>query len=819
MTERSKVREFEGPLAGINVIDLAGDPGLFAGRLFGELGADVIRVEPTAGDPSRKRQPFLGGERGIERSLYHQHFNANKRGVTIDVNSERGAELVRRLASTADVLIETASPGAMDTLGLGYEALRVSNRGLLYVTITPFGQAGPFRDYRGSDLIATATSGLMYLNGYPDDPPNLPGAEQAYHMGSLVAASATLVALVGRDRDPGGRGRRIDVSLQEAAAMATLQTANANIFTWLGQIPKRAGLHALTGGRVLYQCRDERWISFMVPLGAPSLWDGFVEWMVEEGIAGPLTDEDWGDPAYRQEHADVSQGIIDELASRHDRADLFHEGQRRRMLVMPVNHARDLVEDEQLIARKFFTSVEHPEFAKALTDVGPPYRFSASPTGNRRRAPLLGEHNEEVLAELEEGSAAPEIAAEPAPPLGLPLEGLRVADFFWLLAGPITSRVLSDYGADVIKIESEARLDNVRTLGFQPLSGGSVNTNGVFNDGNTNKRSIQLNLGEPRGIELAKEIIRHSDIVTNNFTGDRMDRWGLGYDDLKKIKPDIIMVTMPVMGTSGPYRRYGSYGNGVIAYGGMSMNMGFPDRPPIGLSPLYSDFTTPYFAVSAIMAAVHHRERTGEGQFIELAQMEATVNLLGTDILEYTANRSLPPRQGNRSRDYVPQGAYRCAGEDRWCAIQVTDDEDWRRLCDVIGRPELGRDERFVSADSRRAHEDKLDQLISAWTAARDAWDVMDTLQRAGVLAGVVENLEDMVTRDPWLSTEHFVPVDSDQEGIVFTTHAQPSRIDGMTPALRRSPLLGEHNEEVYKGLLGLSDEEYVDLLAAQVIH
>ena len=814
--------EVTGPLTDLRVIDLASESGLFAGRMLGELGADVIRVEHPAGDGSRQRRPFLDHQPGIERSLYHQHFNAFKRGVTLDLSTEDGIARLRGLAATADLLIDTAAPGAMDALGAGYEDLRALNPRLLYTTITPFGQDGLFRDYLGSDLIGAATSGLMYLNGHPEDPPAQPGAEQAYHMASLVAASAALVALAGRDRDPSGRGARIDVSMQEATSMATLQTANANFYTWHGQIPKRASVIDPEGGPAFYRCKDGRWVNFTVPLGAPPLWDAFVEWLVEEEIAGPLVGAEWQDPVYRAANAHVTQQIIAQLTARYDRLDLFDEGQGRRMLVMPVNNARDLFEDRHLNARSFFSTAHHPTLDVDLTDAGPPYRLSATPVRPLQPAPLLGEHNDEVFDEIAAPpAAAPTIsgASDAVGDRGLPLEGIRVADFFWLIAGPSASRVLADYGAEVIKIESAARIDVIRSVGAQPTEQGSINTNGVFNDTNTNKRSVELNLGHPRGIELAKEIIRRSDVVTNNFTGDRMDRWGLGYEELKKIKPDIIMLTMPVMGTHGPYLRYGSYGNGVIAFGGMNTNMGFPGRPPTGIGPLYSDFSAPYFAVSALMAALHHRERTGEGQFIELAQAEATVNLLGTDILEYTANGDLASTEpGNRSRDFVPHGAYRCAGDDRWCAIAVTSDEEWRRLCEAIAQPALATDPRFDTVEARRDHKDEIDSILNAWTATRGTWDVMHELQRNGVRAGVVEDLEDMVTRDPGLSTQHLLPTQRADEDFVFTTHAQPSRINGVTPPLRRAPRLGEHNEDVYRGLLGLSEAEFVELLTDRVI-
>ncbi|MDA1003383.1 MAG: CoA transferase [Chloroflexi bacterium] len=401
----------------------------------------------------------------------------------------------------------------------------------------------------------------------------------------------------------------------------------------------------------------------------------------------------------------------------------------------------------------------------------------------------------------------------------LPLAGIRVADFFWLIAGPATSRVLADFGADVIKIESRSRMDNIRTIGPQPSQPGSMDTNAVFNDVNTNKRSVNLNLRTPRGVELAKEIVRHSDIVTNNFTGDRMDRWGLGYEALREVRPDLIMLTMPVMGTTGPYIRYGAYGNGVIGFGGMRTNMGFPGRPPVGIAPLYSDFSAPYFAVSALMAALVHRERSGEGQFIDLAQAESAVSLLGTDVLEYTANGRVPAPPGNRAHDYAPHGAYPCWGTDRWVAIAVREDGDWRALCAAMGMPALADDARFATLADRKRHEDALDDVVAGWTRERDAWQITHVLQASGVMAGVVEDLEDMLVRDPHLPSLHFERLQRDDEDAVFTTHRQPARLDGASLPLQRAPRMGEHNEEVLTGLLGLSHDEYVQLMVDEVVY
>jgi benzylsuccinate CoA-transferase BbsE subunit len=388
-----------GPLADIRVLDLAGESGVYAGRILAELGADVIRIEPPGGDDVRSRPPHLDGVDEAERSLYHQHFNAGKRGVTLDIRSPRGAALFRRMVAVADVLIETASPGEMDALDLGFEALSMLNPNLLYTTITPFGQDGPMRDYRGNDLIGVASSGLMWLNGFPDDPPNQPGAEQAYQIASLVAASTTLIALAGRGRDGGG-AHRIDISIQEAASMPTLQHASANAYTWHGNVNTRRGLTGLRGGRDIFQCADGLWISFVVP---PYRWEEFVVWLREHRLAAAFEGDAWRDAFHRIEHAAELTEVMASLASRYDRDDFWHEGQRRRLLLMRVSTVDEIAGDEQLRDRDYFEQFEAPN-GQTLHDTGVAYALSATPAGLPRRAPRLGEHNDEVFGELLGGS-------------------------------------------------------------------------------------------------------------------------------------------------------------------------------------------------------------------------------------------------------------------------------------------------------------------------------------------------------------------------------------------------------------------------------
>jgi benzylsuccinate CoA-transferase BbsF subunit len=397
-----------------------------------------------------------------------------------------------------------------------------------------------------------------------------------------------------------------------------------------------------------------------------------------------------------------------------------------------------------------------------------------------------------------------------------PLAGYRVLDFCWMIAGPLTTRLLADLGAEVIKVESLARLDAIREIGVQPPGVLTTDTNGVFNDCNTNKKSITLNLGTADGIRLAKELAAQSDVVTSNFTPARMDRWGLGYDDLRAVKEDIIVASLPVMGKDGPHTAWRSVGNGIIAMGGLNALTGFPNRAPVGLGTLHSDFTTPYFAALQIMAAVYDRERTGKGQFIELAQYESAVHLLDTEILDYLVNGVDTGRNGNRSPEFCPNGVFRCKGEDRWVAISVRDLREWRFLCEVIGLPDLGTREDLQELAGRRAIEPQLEALIEAWTGTRDRWEVAAALQARGVPAAAVEDVGDLVgdgpePRDAFERVAH-------PAGIDILLQHQPITWDDERLPIARAPLFGEHNTEVFHDLLNIDEDALADLVAAGIV-
>ena len=400
----------------------------------------------------------------------------------------------------------------------------------------------------------------------------------------------------------------------------------------------------------------------------------------------------------------------------------------------------------------------------------------------------------------------------------MPLEGIRVVDFSWVQAGPWVGRYLANYGAEVIKVESTTRVDWARNFPGGPKTiDGKVNSGGLFINVNCDKLSVTLNLKTAKGVELAKALVSKSDIVYANFSTGVMERYGLGYDELKKVKPDIIMLEMPVFGVTGPYRSYSGYGPGIQAEIGLTAVTGFEGRPSgTGISTAIPDMgPNPTHATVALLAALHYRRRTGKGQFIEEAQFESSLNWMETYILEYVANNRLQPKLGNANRNAAPHGVYRCKGNDRWCVIAVFTDEEWSAFCTVIGNPSWISDLKFSTLEQRKENEDELNTRVEEWTRERTPEDVMRTMQEAGVTSSVVETTEDLLTADQqvrwskaYMTLEH-----ADGECLVENARIGFSKTPGRIR--RPGPTIGQDNEYVFKEILGLSEDEinqgYVD--------
>ena len=402
----------------------------------------------------------------------------------------------------------------------------------------------------------------------------------------------------------------------------------------------------------------------------------------------------------------------------------------------------------------------------------------------------------------------------------LPLAGIRVADFTWIGAGSFTTKLLADFGADVIKVESRGRLDPLRTS--RPYRDGTpgVNRSGYFADRNSSKRSITLNLKTPRAQDLARRLIAASDVVANNFTPGTMEKFGLGYDAVREIRPDVVYLAMSMQGASGPDHKYLGFGLTIGALTGLQHLCGLPDREPAGTGTNFPDhIPNPCHAAFAVLAALRHRRRTGEGQYIDVAQTEPTIALLGPAILQYTANGEIAGRTGNQRGAKAAHGVYPCAGDDRWIAIAAWTDRAWAALVAVLGRPAWATPELAASAAARLARRDELDRLIGEATRRWNAEDLMARLQAAGVPAGVVHTAAGIVQRDPQLKhRRHWVRLDHPEMGPSIY-NAPPFRLSGVEDVPRSpAPLLGQHTDEVCRDVFGLDDAQIEALRREDVL-
>jgi crotonobetainyl-CoA:carnitine CoA-transferase CaiB-like acyl-CoA transferase len=399
-----------------------------------------------------------------------------------------------------------------------------------------------------------------------------------------------------------------------------------------------------------------------------------------------------------------------------------------------------------------------------------------------------------------------------------PLDGVRVADFTWVWAGPFCTLQLAHLGAEVIRVESATRLCVTRLLppfkGFEP----GPNRSGYFNQYNQGKRSITLDLKRPEAIEVAKRLCAASDIVVENFAAGVMDRMGLGYEVLRGLRPDVVMIALSGYGATGPDHDKVSYGPAQVPLSGLSSVTGYRGYPPMHVGISYGDPTGGLHGAVAVLAALLHRARTGRGQYIDLSQWETTMAVLPEAIVEYTMNGQPPARDGNRDPHMAPHGVFPAAGEDRWLAVTIEDDTAWRRFAQVIGRPELGEDARFATLVARKRHEDELETLVTAWTATQDAEAAVATLQEAGIPAFVAATNRD-IAEDPHLAARGF-PVTLPHPEVGELMHLGiPWRMSESDSRVRRAaPVLGQDTDDVLRDVCGYGAEDIERLRTAGVL-
>lgn len=800
--------EREAPLTGIHVLDLTSGAAGLCSRLLADLGARVVKVEPPGGDPARLAGPFLPEPHG-DISLSFLYHNAGKFGITVDRENAEAKRLFSRLLKGSDILVENAPPGDRDGAGIDIDALRAAHPRLIVVSLSAFGRTGPRARFRACDLAAAAWGGLMAVTGSPPSPPLAPYGDQPSYTASLFGAAGALLAL--RKRRQTGRGEHVDISLQEAAA-AALDHVFTRFFSE-GTVARRQGNRHWNGLFRILPCRDGH------VLVSPAIhFETLVSWMASEAMAGELTGEQWREEAYRAEHEERLAAIMAQWTKTHTKEELFSLGQALQLPWAPVCTVREVLGHVQLRERRFFRDmVSYPGAEDPLPFPGPPWRFGDGKDTPVRRAPAVGQDNGTICGEAM-GTAAAEMG-DPGTPAGgqrreayagdCTLAGIRILDFTRVLAGPFATRLLADFGADVIKVQPPGE-----------RGGGAPVMTDYYRMWNRNKRSITLDMNRAEGRTFAERLVAVSDVVIENFSPRVMANWGLTWERLREVRPDLVMVRMSAMGQTGPWRDMVAYAPTLHALTGFSDLTAFTRAEPAGPGFSYADTVAGLYAALAVLAALEDRDHSGKGQCIDLSEMEALCTFLGPALLESAARgEDIPPR-GNTPAHVTaaPHGCYRCAGGDRWCVIAAYTEEDWQGLCDAMDRPAWTKETRFASRERRRQHRETLDGLIETWTQRYPVEDVVSLLQRRGLSAGPVQDARDLA-RDPHLRERGFFVVLTDATGKRTDADRSALRMrDGERKHWTTAPLPGEDNRAVYQELLGMSEEEYRHAVTAGII-
>jgi crotonobetainyl-CoA:carnitine CoA-transferase CaiB-like acyl-CoA transferase len=764
-------------LAGVRVVDLAGEPAAMAGRILADLGAEVVLVEPPGGHPLRA-QPhrFLA-------------WAAGKASVVVDHPDDARLD---ELLATADAVI--ATPGFPGSWELDPERAPHA----VWVSVTPFGRTGPRSGWRASDLGVMASSGNMYATGDPDRPPVRCTEPSGYaHVGGETAY-AVLAALASAPP------MRVDVSMQEAVFVANM--------VGVAQFPKTRHRGARGGANIgrtreIWPCKDG-WISFGLRGGkarVPSLTTLTRLAAEEDGIdARALTERDWSDFLHTTASDDELKAIeqpVAEYFARHTMQELYEIACETNLMLAPCNSPREIYASAQLAAREFFVPVDDvARFPRSFVVVSS-RDGEAAPARPPGPAPELG-------------AGAPATSGrKPAPDAGFGAQrtgravwdGTNILEFGSGAAGPIATRYFVEHGATVLRVESRSRPDFLRVYAMGPENPHGLEGAPMFDGLNVSKRSVTLNLKHSEGVAIAKRLVSEwADAVVENFAPRAMRGFGLDYETLAAIKPDLVMVSSCLQGQTGPHRNYPGFGSQGAALAGFNWLTGWPDREPVGPYATITDSLAPRFVASALAAGLLYRRRTGSGVYLDVAQVEAGSYSLSPWLLDYELDGVIGTRMGNRSPRAVPHGAFACLGEDRWIAIACWTDDEWARLTGFLGFDDPSLD----TLDARLERVDEVEAAVEAWTQTRTREEAADLLQAAGIEAVPVQDFGD-IHEDPQVQhREHFVPLTHPHmgDGIYERTGTRV----GDTPHGydRSGPILGQDNDWVLGEVLGLAPDE-----------
>ncbi|MCU1501970.1 MAG: hypothetical protein JWM12_1324 [Ilumatobacteraceae bacterium] len=804
--------------AGYRVLDLTDDRGHLAAFMLAGLGADVVLIEPPQGSPARRTAPFAGGQEDPERSLTFWGWNRGKRSVVLDLTTADGADHLMRLSRDVDVVIESgAAP-------VDLEAMRAANPGLVTVSITPFGSTGPKADWPATDLTVLAAGCQLSMTGDADRPPVRTVVPQGFLHASADAAAGALIAL--RERATSGLGQHVEVSAQRSVLQATQSYVLA---APLGGTPAQR----MSGGvrtlgldiQLVWPCKDGFVsVTFLFGSSMGPFTRRFMEWVHDEGYCDEATrDKDWLDYANQlyEEREPIAEydrvkAVVGEFCMSKTKAELLEAARSRILLVAPVATPDEVMHSTQLESRDFWDQVDDELIAdRPIRAPGMYAHSSLAPVRRLGRAPRLGEHTAEVLgaqpAPRPAHLAIPAVPAGPAGSRRAPLDGVKVLDLTWAMAGPASTRAMADFGADVIRVESTSHLDVARTIGPLRADTPGVDSSGLLFNMATGKRGISLDLGKPEARAVLDDLVRWCDVLVESFSPRGRAALDLDYTRLAAINPTMIMMSTCLFGQTGPLQRYAGFGTMGASLCGFFHLTGWPDRPPCGPFGAYSDYPAPRFALCVLLGALEHKRQTGEGQYLDFAQAEAAAHFLSPALLEYEVNGIVADRQGNTDTNMTPHGVFPSAGDDRWIAVACRDDADWSRLADVVGRQDLAA----LTYVERRARGAELDDLVGRWTAGRAAEDAQTALISAGVPAHAVQNSVECAGDGQLAHQQHFVTVPHSEHGTVVVESNRTMLSATPAVVVGAPPLLGQDTVGVLTDVLGYDDERLGDLFAS----
>jgi crotonobetainyl-CoA:carnitine CoA-transferase CaiB-like acyl-CoA transferase len=783
-------------LTGIRIVELAESvAGEYCGKLLADFGAEVIKIErPDHGSPTRAMAPIIDDDGGPERSALFAYLNTNKRSVVLDVSCAAGVEKLHDIIATADAVIDDHTPSSLE----------ISRRhpNVVFCSITPYGSAAPQEFQNAKSLNVFHSSGWGYHTpSHPDTakpPLKGPGRFLTDYEAGLDAALCVAASLFWHLHT--GRGEFIDVS-QHAVLASRADSVLGRFIT--GEVTPEntredydqqgpASFFACADGFVyLYMTSRNHWVGLKKLMRQPEWLDAFDDDWLEFSVTPDKV------ATFQRGFAAWVAGLTKDAAA--------EEAQRLGVPLVPVKSAADLKNSPQYRHRGFFHDVTHPVLGTAAYP-GVPYLMSASPARITSAAPALGQHTAEIAASIETPRPAATVkSAQRKPPKlsrGGPLEGVRVVELTKVWAGPYAGKLLAFLGAEVIKVESSGNPDEMRAYG-----GTDINHAPYFLSINAEVLSVELDLKSAADTDRLRDLIARSDIVINNLRPGAMERLGLGYQQLTSIKPDIISVSIKMWGNDGPLGYQTGYAPCFAALAGIASLVGYPGGPPLGTSIRYGDSTVGAAAAFAAVAALLHRDLTGEGQFVDLSAVETLSSMIGDCLLEQDlpGKRLFP--EGNHHPDMSPHNCYPCSGGD-WISIAVADEMQWRALCDVLGAGALAGDARYAAMPGRLEHRDALDRELARFTRSQDAGQLAQRLRSAGVPSSKSATSIDVIGDQLLWDRELYRFVSDHREGqrpIV----AAPWRMS-VAPAQIAcgAPDLGEHNDYVLNEILGAHPTE-----------